>query len=105
MFGYTKGAREYLEGGIEGYYPENLFIPVKKIYIINMFRVNPFLNVDALIIGAGIRFFKFDIGITHDINVSSLHYATNFNGAFEISLIYTGGGNKPKNIVEPCFIY
>jgi type IX secretion system PorP/SprF family membrane protein len=104
MYGYTQGAREFLGGAIEGYYPLNFFVPVKKIYIINMFRVNPFLNIDALIIGAGVKFSRLDIGITHDINVSWLHNATNFNGAFEISLIYTGG-NKPKNIVEPCYIY
>jgi type IX secretion system PorP/SprF family membrane protein len=105
MFGYTQGAREFLGGAVEGYYPQNFFMPVKKIYIINMFRVNPFLNVDALIIGAGMRFLKLDIAITHDINVSWLHNATNYNGAFEISLIYAGDANKAKNIVEPCYIY
>jgi type IX secretion system PorP/SprF family membrane protein len=105
MFGYTRGAREFLGGAVEGYCPQNFFVPVKKIYIIDMFRVNPIINIDAFVIGAGVRFLALDIGITHDINVSSLHNATNFNGAFEISLLYTGGGNKPKNIVEPCFIY
>ena len=105
LFSYIPGARELLAGGIGGYNPGNFFIPVKKIYVINLYRINPARNIDAIIIGGGFKFLKFDLGISYDINVSSLSRATNFRGAFEVSLIYTGGARKTGNVVEPCFIY
>jgi type IX secretion system PorP/SprF family membrane protein len=105
LFNYTSGAREFIAGGIGGYNPGSFFIPVKKIYVTNLYRINPDRNIDAIIIGGGFQFLKFDLGISYDINVSSLSKATNFRGAFEISLIYTGGERKNANLVEPCFIY
>jgi type IX secretion system PorP/SprF family membrane protein len=105
LYGYTTGTSELLVGGIEGYTIHNFEVPVKKLYAITMFRSNPMSNIDAMILGGGVKFTKFDLGITYDINVSPLSKATNYNGAFEISLIYTGGSHAPKNINEPCYIY
>ena len=105
LFSHTPGAREFVIGAIGGYSPDNFFIPVKKLYALNLYRLNPERNIDAIIIGGGVKFSKLDVGISYDINVSSLHQATNFNGAFEISLIYTGAGSRPKSAVEPCNIY
>ena len=105
LFSYVPGARELVFGGIGGYKPENFFIPVKKIYVLNLYRINPARNIDAIIVGGGVKFSKIDVGISYDINVSSLAHATNLRGAFELSLIYSGGGQKNKNVVEPCFIY
>ncbi len=105
LFSHTPGAREFLIGAVGGYSPDNFFIPVKKLYAINLYRLNPERNIDAIIIGGGVKFSKLDVGISYDINVSSLHQATNFNGAFEISLIYTGSGSSAKSVVEPCSIY
>jgi type IX secretion system PorP/SprF family membrane protein len=104
LFGYTPGAREFVAGGIGGYSVNNFFIPVKKVYAINMYRINPVTNIDAIILGGGVKILSIDIGITYDINVSSLHNATNFQGAFEVSLVYSGGF-KPKPTIEPCIIY
>jgi len=105
LFGYTPGARELVVGGIGGYMPVNFLIPVKKIYVLNLYRINPARNIDAIIIGGGVKFSTIDVGISYDINVSSLSNATNFRGAFEISIIYIGGTQKLKSVVEPCFIY
>ncbi len=104
LYGNTPGANELLLGAIEGYSFNNFSIPVKKVYAVNMFRLNPMRDIDAFILGGGVKFDKFDIGITYDINISPLNNVSNFNGAFEISLIYTGNGH-PKLVSEPCIIY
>lgn len=104
LYGSTTGANELLTGGIIGYNLTSLAIPVKRVYGITMCRINPFQDIDAIIIGGGVKFMKFDLGLTYDINVSPLSSAGNFNGAFEISLIFTGGKRR-VNVIEPCIIY
>jgi type IX secretion system PorP/SprF family membrane protein len=103
LWGYTTGVGETLLGCIEGYKISNYRIPVQKIYAINMFRVNPFSNIDAFILGCGFKFRKFDIGLTYDYNISSLSGTSNFNGAYELSIVYTGNRNKKRK--EACDIY
>jgi type IX secretion system PorP/SprF family membrane protein len=103
LYGYMSGASELLVGGLEGYTVNNFVIPVKKIYAITMFRSNPFRNIGAVILGAGVKFTKFDLGLTYDSNVSTLSRFSNFNGAFEISLLFTGGAQKRGN--DFCRIY
>lgn len=44
---------------------------------------------DALIFCAGVKYDKLEYIISYDVNVSRLHTASNYNGAFEISLVYT----------------
>jgi type IX secretion system PorP/SprF family membrane protein len=105
LFSYVPGARELLIGAIGGYNPGSFFIPVKKIYAFNLYRINPARNIDAIILGGGIKFSKIDVGISYDINVSSLSNATHYNGAFEIAIIFTGGKPRTKSEVEPCVIY
>lgn len=105
LYNYVSGANELLLGGTENYAITDFFIPAKKLYAITFARVNPFQNIDALIVGGGIKFAKFDIGISYDINISPLARASNFNGAFELSLVYTGSGKSKRNIHEPCIIY
>jgi type IX secretion system PorP/SprF family membrane protein len=104
LYSSTSGTSELLVGGTGGYAINNFFIPVKKIYGIAMLRVNPFSDFDAAIIGCGIKFVKFDLGISYDINVSPLVNTVTSNGAFEISLVFTGISQR-KNVNEPCYIY
>jgi type IX secretion system PorP/SprF family membrane protein len=104
LYSSVPGASELLIGSIEGYSLNNISTPVKKIYAITMFRINPFSNIDAMIFGGGVKFSKFDLGISYDFNVSPLSKASYFNGAFEVSLIFTAG-NAKKNVNEPCYIY
>jgi hypothetical protein len=69
-----------------------------------MFRSNPPRNVDAFILGGGLEFIKFNLGVTYDFNISPLSTITNFNGAFEISLVFTGGRRTRNNVSQPCYI-
>lgn len=105
LYSYVSGANELLLGGTENFAVNNFIIPARKVYTITYVRLNPFKNADALILGGGVRFMKFDIGLSYDINISPLSRASSFNGAFELSLVYTGAGKSKRNPNEPCYIY
>jgi hypothetical protein len=105
LYSATPGASEFLIGSVEGYALNDLFLSVKKMYVVTMFRYNPFSNIDAFILGGGLKFTAFDLGLTYDVNVSPLAKASYFNGALEISLIFTGKNRAKKNVNEPCYIY
>jgi type IX secretion system PorP/SprF family membrane protein len=104
LYSYTPGTHELLLGSIGDYSLNKLNIPVKKLYAVMMFRLNPPRNIDAFILGGGAEFLRFNLGITYDLNISPLSTITNFNGAFEISLIYTGRRRSQKNVNQPCYI-
>jgi type IX secretion system PorP/SprF family membrane protein len=104
LYSYTPGANEFLIGGIGDYAIKDFTIPVKKLFGVSMVRINPMRNIDAFILGGGAEFMKFNLGITYDFNISPLSTISNFNGAFEISLVYTGGKHSQKNANQPCYI-
>ena len=60
--------------------------------------------VDGLIPTVGIKYKKIDIGLSYDINLSSLSKSSysNRKGSFELSLIYTGASTIPKKGLIPC---
>jgi type IX secretion system PorP/SprF family membrane protein len=104
LYSSTPGATEFLLGGTGNYNLAKNTILIKELYAIAMLRSNPVRNVDAIILGGGISFTAFNLGLTYDLNISPLHTATNFNGAFEISLVYSGRKNVQKGAYLPCFI-
>ncbi|MFA6923738.1 MAG: PorP/SprF family type IX secretion system membrane protein [Bacteroidales bacterium] len=60
---------------------------------------------DAIIVITGIKYEKWDVCVSYDINNSKLHPATNFNGGFEFSIIYTDKFLSGKNKIPfsiPC---
>lgn len=105
LYGFTPGAHELLLGSSGGYTLDKPVLDVRKITAFAMFRINPIRDIDAMIFGGGINFGALNLGISYDINISPLATAGNFNGAFEISLIYTGGSHPVKFVKEPCTIY
>lgn len=105
LYGYTPGAHELVAGTTESFKITELSLPVRQVYAVTMFRVNPLRNIDALIFGGGVRFNHLDVAMTYDSNVSGLKTATNFNGAFELSMVFTGGNRNQKLRMEPCKIY
>lgn len=65
----------------------------KKIQSVNMgiyIRKNTLKNSDAVIATCGVNTKKMSMQIAYDINISDLHIATKYQGAFEISFIYKG---------------
>jgi type IX secretion system PorP/SprF family membrane protein len=104
FYSYTPGANEFLIGSSGDYSLTNNNDQINELYAISMVRINPVRNFDAIIFGGGVRFMKFNLGLTYDFNISPLHQVTNFNGAFEIALIYTGGKRKPQSAYQPCYM-
>lgn len=104
LYSYTPGATEFLLGGTGNYPFSRSNAQIKELYALAMIRSNPVRNVDALIVGGGISFATFNFGLTYDLNISPLHTVTNFNGAFEISLVYSGKKKVQKGAYLPCFI-
>ena len=103
LYSDTPGANEFLFGS-KGDYKLDKSPVLKDLFAVTMFRVNPFRNIDAWILGGGVSFMNFDLGLTYDFNISPLRKATNFNGAFEVSLMYTGGRHTRKSAYQPCYI-
>ncbi len=61
---------------------------------------------DAIIPTIGFQLKKYLIGISYDVNLSSLSAGTNSRkGTFEFSLIYTGASTIPKQVLLPCDRY
>jgi type IX secretion system PorP/SprF family membrane protein len=104
LYSYTPGATEFLLGGTGNYTLAKSNAQIKELYGLAMIRTNPVRNVDALIVGGGFGFATFTLGLTYDLNISPLHTVTNFNGAFEISLVYSGKKSVSKGAYLPCFI-
>jgi type IX secretion system PorP/SprF family membrane protein len=104
LYSFTPGAHEFVLGSIGDYSLNKPDFPVKKLFAVTMFRINPIRDIDAFILGGGAEFAGFNLGITYDFNISPLRTVTNLNGAFEISLIYTGRKRAQKNTYQPCYI-
>lgn len=100
LYTQQKAATDWVIGGnAEIHVKHNIF---KSVYGGTLFRYGWSENYDASIWIIGTKFNNFDLGLSYDINVSSLSEATNYRGAFEISLIYITSSTKPDKIQIPC---
>ncbi len=61
------------------------------------------LGTEAVILSARFDYENFGIGFSYDWNVSDLRVASNGNGAFEFSLIYTICGSQNRGVYCPNF--
>lgn len=73
------------------YKPTNLFVG-------SWMRIN-----DAVVPYAGLEFGSFRLGVSYDVNVSSLKTVSNSQGGFEISLMYIGKKNTEVGMKCPKF--
>ena len=101
---YTPGSKQFNAGALFYYYPEMDGLELSSVYGLASFRINPIRNFDALILGIGAEIAGFDVCFSYDVNVSSLRKISRFQGAYEISLIYTLNMRKNKTESEPCFM-
>lgn len=60
---------------------------------------------DAAIVNIGFKQNQYTIGFSYDINVSPLKTATDYKGAYEIALIYTGKNTRIHKKQIPCDRY
>jgi type IX secretion system PorP/SprF family membrane protein len=68
-------------------------------------RTSPGNGTDAVIPVIGVKYNLFDVALSYDINISSLHTSTAGRGGFEISLIYTALSSRLFKMKIPCERY
>jgi type IX secretion system PorP/SprF family membrane protein len=78
---------------------------LKAVYAGLYFREDVSLQTDAGFVVVGMKYNRYNVGFSYDMNVSSLHTATDYRGAFEISLIYTGLNTRITKMQVPCDRY
>lgn len=79
--------------------------PIKNIYAGVLYRAGFGRNRDAAFPVIGMNYKQFDIGLSYDINVSSLSYYSDRKTTFEISVTYTAPLFSPENLSIPCDRY
>lgn len=100
----TKGASETIFGS-KVRFESSSFGPIEKISPFVLFRTGVDRLTDALIIGTNASINRFELGISYDFNVSELELASNYQGGFELLLIYTMPEEKQNYKRIPCERY
>ncbi|HPD64869.1 MAG TPA: PorP/SprF family type IX secretion system membrane protein [Bacteroidia bacterium] len=102
MFSEMNKASEMLSGFYFNFKTNQLKNSLKSINT-GVFLRNGFdRNVDALIFMTGLSYRKFDLGLGYDINISGLGKYTTYQGAVEITLIYTAINKVFDQYKIPC---
>lgn len=105
LYMYDKQASDLVMGANYNYRMMANKMKLTTIFAGIVFRDGFFRTFDAtsIIFGAEIRDFR--VGVAYDINMSPLSTATNFRGAFEISITYIARSSLPDIYTVPCDIY
>lgn len=79
---------------------------IKSVFAGAYFREGiKFDEMDAVVCVIGINFNNLDVGVSYDINVSSLQEISHYRGGLEISIIYTAISTVIQKISIPCERY
>ncbi len=97
-----KKADEFLLGSNVVYKLNKNSFDIKSVYVGFFYRDGLNLKVDAFYPVVGMKINKFDLGFSYDFNMSPLKVATNYKGAIEFSLIYTGASSLLPKVTIPC---
>ena len=101
---WARGASEMLVGSAVSF-PLAGFKKIDQLKPFLYVRTGVDRTTDAFIVGSRASFGKFDFGLSYDINISDLELASNYQGGFELTLIFTAQNPKLKNIRIPCERY
>jgi type IX secretion system PorP/SprF family membrane protein len=105
LYMYDKQANDLVFGANYNYKMMANKLKLTTVFCGVVLRDGFFRNYDAtaVIIGAEIRDFR--VSTAFDINMSPLSQATNYQGAFEVSITYIARSSLPKIYTVPCDIY
>ena len=98
LYSYQSGATEALLGGAAQFIANPGDPSPVSVYAGGWYRFN-----DAIIPYIGLEFLNARLGISYDVNTSSLNTASLNRGGIEISLVYTHQPNTDKPISCPKF--
>lgn len=105
LFMNHSAANDLLAGANLGIKIKENAAKIKSVFCGPLFRSGISRNSDAFIAIAGVNFLQMDVGISYDVNISTLKSSTRNRGAFEFSLIYTGMTTRLAQITTPCDRY
>lgn len=97
LYMQQSSAQEYDIGGALGFVINNQPLNANLFYIGSWYRLG-----DAINPYVGLEINNLHVGLSYDINVSSLKPASNYRGGFEISLIYIYQKPDSRNKVINC---
>jgi type IX secretion system PorP/SprF family membrane protein len=99
---YQEKASSMMLGSNIGYYIKPNSAGLKFLYIGGFSRTGFSRTTDSFVAVLGGRIKKWDVGISYDINTSSLKTATNARGGFEFSVIYTNWKELLNQLTPNC---
>lgn len=105
MLGATTKASDWVTGLNAEYVLQKTPFFNNAVFIGFMWRDGLKRISDAAIATAGIKYMNYTFGFSYDINVSSLHTATDYRGAIEFALIYTSKNTRLIKKQIPCDRY
>lgn len=100
LYMFQRSATDFLVGGNFEYDLKSTIF--RTIFAGTLVRYGWSTNFDASAWIVGCRVKNVTVGLSYDINLSSLSVATYNRGAFEISIIYINPKVKPAKIKIPC---
>ncbi len=105
LYSHHAKAHELLVGSYAYYYLAPNAFKARSLFAGGELRTGLGRNTDAAIFIVGVEVQKIRLGFSYDSNVSQLSEATNQQGGFEVSLIYTGFTSVPEQFQIPCDRY
>lgn len=105
MLGATTKASDWVTGVNAEYILQKTPFFNNAVFIGFMWRDGLKRISDAAIATAGIKYMNYTFGMSYDINISTLHTATDYRGAIEFALIYTSKNTRLLKKQIPCDRY
>jgi hypothetical protein len=94
LYGTTTTATDWLSGATAEYVLSRGPFYTNSVFAGFIWRDGLQINSDAVIPTFGFRYKAYTFGMSYDINISKLHTATDYKGAMEFALIYTGKNTR-----------
>ena len=98
-------AQEFVIGGIGKMKMKENKAKIDDVFIGGNIRAGFNRNYDAINLIVGAQREEWQVGISYDLNVSTLSSLTHYRGAFELSVIYISQNTEPKIYNVPCDRY
>jgi hypothetical protein len=101
----TDKASEFLFGA-RAFYSLGADYSIAKAVFVGVYGRQGFSNLtDAVFAVIGANYKNYYGGVSYDFNISQLHTASGYRGAFELSFIYTGISTHLMKTQIPCDRY
>ncbi len=101
IYNSRSGATELNSGFLFSYRLNSINESMPRLFAGTFYRTNAKGVADALIANVGGEYKNIQAAVSYDFTISALHIATNYRGAFEISLVFTSPSSRLTQIQVP----